>query len=124
MYIRVGDDGFWTQLDQSSQYETDFWQTNYVREEVSYEFIYNVEIFDQETQFSFGPQPSGTITVILCNTLFAFTCKDTARMDFEMTTFKWKILSNISRMLTHKPELMEHYIYQTKSAYVLALKIW
>jgi len=58
LWTRVGDDGSWTQLDQSSQYATDFWQTNYVREEGSYEFIYNVEIFDQETQFSFGPQPS------------------------------------------------------------------
>merc|ERR1712195_94440 len=44
LWIRTLDhtlSGVWIRVDQHSQYATDYWQTNYVRDTDSYEIIFN-----------------------------------------------------------------------------------
>ena len=50
----------WVRLDQKSQYESDYWQTNYVRDTDDYEIVFNVELLEHQTYISFGPEPSHT----------------------------------------------------------------
>ena len=57
LWIRTEDDVVWSRLDQHSQYNNDYWQTNYVRDTESYEIIYNVELFSSRSFLAFGPEP-------------------------------------------------------------------
>ena len=59
LWIQAGA-GAWAQLDQHSQYATDYWQTNYIRDSDEYEIIFNVELFGRETHLAFGSKPTPT----------------------------------------------------------------
>jgi hypothetical protein len=55
-YKALCDEEF-TLLNQGNSYDNDFWQANYDRVSMTYEIVYNLEIFDSTTTIAFGTNP-------------------------------------------------------------------